>query len=71
MDGMIVHQSTGHNQLTSEKKILQATSVHILVDQQPVFIFVAVSDELHQVWVSQLPKQYHFRLKLNDDNYRL
>jgi hypothetical protein len=50
------------NVLTLEEVVLQAAMLHVLVDEEPVLVLAAVSDQLHQVGMPQLPQEDHLRL---------
>lgn len=43
--------------------VLQAALGHVLVDEQPVVLLAAVTDELHQVRMPELPQEDHLRLQ--------
>lgn len=65
-------------ELTFKQMILQATPGHEFVHKKPMFIFVTIANQFHQVGMSQLPKKDHLRLQkssstmllklLNDDD---
>lgn len=48
--------------LTFEEMFLQAASGHELVDEKPVLILVAVTDQFNEVRISQLPQEDDFGL---------
>ena len=53
---------------TPEKMILQASSWHELVHQQPVLVFAAVADQFHQIMVPQPPQEEDLRLQQNNED---
>lgn len=54
---------TNQIRLTLENMAFQASSRHKLVDEHPVFIFTAVSNEFNEVGVPQLPEEDDLRLE--------
>ena len=40
--------------LTAKKMIFQAPTCHVFIDQQPVFTFTAIPNELHKILVTEL-----------------
>lgn len=43
--------------------LLQAPVAHVLVHQHPVFVLVAVADQLDEILVPQLTKEEHLSLQ--------
>lgn len=48
---------------TSEEMILEAPSLHELVDEKPMVIFNTKTNQLDEIWMMQLPKECDFSLK--------
>ena len=53
--------------LTLEEVVLEAAFWHVLVDQQAVLLLAAVTHQLHQVRVPELPQENHLRLRVSND----
>lgn len=49
---------------TSEKMILETSARHELIDQQPMFIFQAVSYQFYEIGVAQLTQVIDFCLQI-------
>lgn len=47
---------------TSEQMILQASSRHEFVHQEPVFVFQAIANQLHKMRMIKLPQVINFCL---------
>lgn len=48
---------------TSEELILQASSRHVFVYQEPVLVLATIPDQLDKMRVPQLPEKNHFCLQ--------
>lgn len=47
--------------------VLEAAFGHVLVDEQPVLVLTAVTDQFHEIHVTELPQEDH--LRLHQDNH--
>jgi hypothetical protein len=54
--------------LTPEKMVLQASSWHELIDKKALLILKAVTQELYEIGVRQLPKVIDFSLRQREGN---
>lgn len=48
---------------TSEEMILEAPSLHELIDKKPMIIFNTKTNQLDEIWMMQLPKERDLSLK--------
>jgi len=49
--------------LTSKQMVLQASTGHEFIHQQPLVILRAVPNQFHQIWVMKLTKKVHLCLE--------
>jgi hypothetical protein len=49
--------------LTSKQMVLQASTGHEFIYQQPLVILRAVPDQFHQIWMMKLTKKVHLCLE--------